>query len=112
MKKSFADIFWISLLILMCCIMLSDNELIRVRLNLAWTETDSTCLSMNQNSPADMVTGYELGDRGTIFCRGMDFVLSIESSPALGYTQPPIKWVLGTLSPRVQLLGLILKVIN
>jgi hypothetical protein len=41
---------------------------------------------MNPNSPADIVTGYELDGRDSILCRGMDIFLSISSRRVLALT--------------------------
>jgi hypothetical protein len=40
--------------------------------------------------------------RSSIPDRGKIFLLSTSSRPVLGFTQPPIQWVLGALSPVVK----------
>jgi hypothetical protein len=51
-------------------------------------------------SSVSTVSGYELGDRGSIPDRGERiFLLASVSRLALGPTQPPVQWVPRVLSP-------------
>jgi hypothetical protein len=54
------------------------------------------------------VTGYKLGTWGVRICfpgKDDNFYFHLSSRLALGTTQPPIQWVVGTLSWRVKWLG-------
>jgi hypothetical protein len=56
----------------------------------------------------NIVTGYGLSDTGVavrVLGGSKDFLFSASSRPALGPTQPPIRWVLGALSPGVKRQG-------
>jgi hypothetical protein len=58
--------------------------------------------------PLGIVTGYGVDDWGVgSLCPGRvkNFLFSTSSRPALGPTKPPIKWVLGVLSPGVKQQG-------
>jgi hypothetical protein len=54
----------------------------------------------------DIATGYGLEDRGVgVRVRVGSRIFSASSNQALGSTQPPIQWVLGTISPGVKRKG-------
>jgi hypothetical protein len=58
---------------------------------------------MSRGSSVSTVSGWGLGDRGSIPGRGKRiFPLASVSRPALGPTQPPIQWLPGVLSPAVK----------
>jgi hypothetical protein len=54
------------------------------------------CQVLSRNSSVGIATGYGLDDRRGEMVKNFHF--SITSRPALGSTQPPIKWVSGALS--------------
>jgi hypothetical protein len=56
---------------------------------------------MSQDSSVGIVTGYGLVGRGSIPSEVTNSPYSTAPRPAVGPTQPPIKWVLGTY-PRVK----------
>jgi hypothetical protein len=58
-------------------------------------------IARSRDSPVGTATGYGLDGRGLIRGRGKDFLLSRESTPTLGPTQPPIQMVPGAISPGV-----------
>jgi hypothetical protein len=47
----------------------------------------------SRGSSGSAVSDYRLGDRGSISDRQRIFLLASASRPALGPTQPPVKWV-------------------
>jgi hypothetical protein len=61
----------------------------------SWSRDSSTCTA----------TGYRQNGRGLILGRGKILLFSITSIPALGSTQPHIKWVLGGDFPGVKSAG-------
>jgi hypothetical protein len=48
-----------------------------------------------------IVTDYEMDGWGSNPSRGKIFLFSTTSRPTIGPIQPPIQWVLGTISPGV-----------
>jgi hypothetical protein len=60
-----------------------------------------------QDSSVGIATGYGLDDRGVAVrvSVGENFLLSTSSRPALGPTQPPTKWIPGSLFPGVKRTG-------
>jgi hypothetical protein len=64
--------------------------------------------NVSQDSSVGIVTGYGLHDQGGGSLspyRVKNVQFSISSRPALGSTQPPVKWVLGALSRGVKRQG-------
>jgi hypothetical protein len=55
----------------------------------------------SRDSSVSIATGYGLDGR-VVGVRVKNFHFSTSSRPALGYTQPPIQWVPGALSPGVK----------
>jgi hypothetical protein len=60
---------------------------------------------VSRDSAVGIATGYVAGrwmGRGSSADRGENFLFSASSWPALGPTQPPIRWVPGVISPGVK----------
>jgi hypothetical protein len=53
---------------------------------------------MSQDNSVGIVMGYKLDGQGSIPSRDKRFFSSPVSRPALGPTQPPVRWVWGALS--------------
>jgi hypothetical protein len=59
----------------------------------------------SRDSIVSLATGYGLHDTGGQSLspgRAKNFLFSTSSRPDMGSTQPPIRWVLGALSPAVK----------
>jgi hypothetical protein len=59
----------------------------------------------SQHISVGIATGYGEDGQGLIPERGKIFLFSIESSPALGPTQPTVQWVQWDISPGVKTPG-------
>jgi hypothetical protein len=68
---------------------------------LFWLSTNYECRRGSRVSSVSIVSDYGLDDRA-IGVRSPAGALTSVSRPALGPTQPPVKWVPGVLSPGVK----------
>jgi hypothetical protein len=82
-------------------VIVSDKIFLMRSLLLVSFEYILFCLSclMRIHSIVCIVTGYRLDDRGVGVPVGSRILFSTLSRPALGFTQPPIKWAPRALSP-------------